>query len=99
MVTENEVGAGSTKTVVELSIKDLRTVVSDIMKEERTKATEEAKRTKQGVEIYTRSEVAHLLNVSYPTLHRWNKIGYLIPVKAGRKVHYLKSDVENLLTK
>lgn len=98
MSTKNLIGTGSTKTVVELSMNDLRTVVGDMLREERAKAAEEAKKA-QTVEIYTRKEVAELLNVSLSNLSRWDKIGYLKPVKAGRKAHYLKSDIQNLISK
>lgn len=33
-------------------------------------------------------EVAETLNVSRCTLNRWNKDGYLVPIKIGRKVFY-----------
>lgn len=98
MRTANLMGTGSTKTVVELSMNDLREVVGDVLREERAKAAEEAKKA-QTVDIYTRKEVAELLNVSFATLNRWEKIGYLKPVRAGRKVHYLKSDIQNLISK
>ena len=44
-------------------------------------------------------EAATLLNVTSVTLWRWGKIGYLKPVKAGRKVFYWKSSISNLLKK
>ena len=91
-------GATNTKTVVELSLNDLREVIGDVFREERAK---EAKETHKAgaVEIYSRKEVARLLNVSFATLNRWEKCGYLTPVRAGRKVHYLKSDIQGLILK
>lgn len=38
-------------------------------------------------------EVAETLNVSRCTLNRWNKDGYLIPIKIGRKVFYRQNDI------
>lgn len=98
MTTTNLAAASNTKTVVELSMNDLRAVVGDVLREERAKAAEEAKKA-QEVQMYSRLEVAKLLNVSFATLNRWEKTGYLIPVRAGRKVHYLKSDIQNLISK
>ena len=86
------------RTVIELSIDDLRSVVGDVLREERQKAAEEARKGNTP-DILSRREVCKLLNVGFSTLWRWEKIGYLIPVKAGRKVHYLKTDVDKLISK
>lgn len=61
---------------------------------------------KQGIEIgmkqytekkyLTQKEAAEKLNVSENTLWRWNKTGYLTPVKVGNSVYYRLSDIENL---
>lgn len=42
-------------------------------------------------------EVCKLLNVSKPTLWRWEKIEYLIPIRIGKKVRYKLSEVENTI--
>ncbi len=47
--------------------------------------------------LLSADEAASTLNVSSVTMWRWAKIGYLKPVKAGRKVHYWQSAIENLL--
>lgn len=44
-------------------------------------------------------EVATKLNVTRVTLWRWEKSGYLVPKKVGRKPFYLRSQVERLLRK
>ncbi len=41
-------------------------------------------------------EAAKELQVTKPTLWRWDKIGYLQPVKIGRKCLYRLSDINNL---
>ncbi|MFP5155311.1 helix-turn-helix transcriptional regulator [Bacteroides clarus] len=41
-------------------------------------------------------EVAETLNVSRCTLNRWNKDGYLIPIKIGRKVFYRQNDINEI---
>lgn len=41
-------------------------------------------------------EVAETLNVSRCTLNRWNKDGYLIPIKIGRKVFYRQNDINKI---
>lgn len=42
-------------------------------------------------------EVCKLLNVSKPTLWRWEKIEYLIPIRVGKKVRYKLSEVKNTI--
>lgn len=42
-------------------------------------------------------KVAEMLSVSKPTLWRWEKIGYLKPVRIGGKVRYKMSEVKKLL--
>lgn len=44
-------------------------------------------------------EVAAKLKVTKVTLWRWEKAGYLVPKKVGRKPLYLRSQVEKLLRK
>ena len=58
-----------------------------------------AKRTEDSAtEAYlTSKEVARMLGVSYCTLWRWNKSGYLCHVKCGRKSLYKKSDIDKLI--
>lgn len=43
------------------------------------------------------NEVMRILKVSRNTLYRWNKDGYLKPVKVGGGIRYHKSDIEKLL--
>ena len=47
--------------------------------------------------LLSADEAASLLKVGSVTLWRWAKMGYLKPVKAGRKVHYWQSAIDNLL--
>lgn len=42
-------------------------------------------------------EVCKILNVSRGTLWRWNKEGYLKPVKIGRKSFYKQKDIAGLI--
>lgn len=39
-------------------------------------------------EMLTRSEAAKFLHVSVQTLSNWERMNYLIPVRAGRRVLY-----------
>lgn len=44
-------------------------------------------------------EVAAKLNVTKVTLWRWEKSGYLVPKKVGRKPYYLTSQIKSLMRK
>lgn len=46
------------------------------------------------MEYYTREETSGILRVSYPTLHRWEKEKCLNPIRIGRKVLYLRNEVD-----
>jgi len=46
----------------------------------------------------TKKEVAKLLKVSICTVNNYSKAGYLRPLGIGRRVLFLRSDVENSLT-
>ena len=47
----------------------------------------------------TADAAAMQLGVTKISLWRWAKMGYLSPVKAGRKVFYWQSDIDKLLKK
>ena len=58
----------------------------------------EQKLTDAAAETYPSADkVAEMLSVSKPTLWRWEKSGYLIPVRIGGKVRYKMSDVKRIL--
>ncbi len=48
-------------------------------------------------ELLTRKEVCTILQCSMTTLWHWNNKGILIPIRTGRNVRYLKSDIENFI--
>ena len=46
--------------------------------------------------LITKKEVMQGFNISHTTLWKWEKIGYLIPIKVGKRVYYRRSDIEKL---
>lgn len=48
-------------------------------------------------ELLTRKEVAKILRVSYPTIHRWEESKILKSIKIGGVKRYKLSDIQNLL--
>jgi len=54
--------------------------------------------TDANTETYPSSDkVAEILDVSKPTLWRWRKQNYLVPISVGGKIRYRMSDVKRLL--
>lgn len=47
--------------------------------------------------LLTKKEVLEKFNVCHTTLWNWERKGYLISVKVGKKVCYRQSDVERLI--
>ncbi len=45
----------------------------------------------------TREEACKIFNRSYSTLLRWEKDGYLVPVKIGKTPLYKMSDIKDIL--
>ena len=43
-------------------------------------------------------DVCEMLNVSKPTLWRWEKLEYLLPLRVGGKVRYKLSEVKQILS-
>jgi len=52
---------------------------------------------KQDVEYLTREQVMKKLNIVPSTLWRWNKRGYLVPIKVGGENRYKSTDIERIL--
>ena len=53
-----------------------------------------AEHPKEQDDLLTIEQVSEYLGVTKPTLHRWNKLGYLTRFHVGRKVRYRRADVE-----
>jgi len=86
--------------MINLSIDDLSKLIKDCFKEQ-LKNIQESKitePTKSETDFLTRKEVKNILNVSYPTLWKYNNEGTLkVKKKIGRRVYYSKQDLNNLL--
>lgn len=51
------------------------------------------------VALVTKKEVMLGFKVSHTTLWKWQKTGYLTPVKVGKKVYYRREDIMSLTNK
>ena len=47
--------------------------------------------------LITKKEAMTGFNVSHTTLWKWQKSGYLVPVKVGKRVYYRRADIESLI--
>lgn len=52
---------------------------------------------KRGTILYTQQEVVDKLKVDPSTLWRWQKRGYLVPVKVGGENRYRSTDIDKIL--
>lgn len=93
MVQENQ-----PTTLLMVNEVQLKNIVKDTLREvmEQTKA--ETMAAKEEATL-SRVEVEQILKVNKQTLYRWEKIGYLKPKRAGRRLLYFKSDIDALLQK
>ncbi len=60
-------------------------------------AREEQQLGQQPEKFMTPTEVAGAFGVTKNTLWRWDRLGYLKPVRCGRRLHYKRSEVMALL--
>lgn len=52
---------------------------------------------KASARLLTKEQVMHILSVSAPTLWRWGKVGYLVPVEVGGQVRYRSQDIDAIV--
>lgn len=77
---------------------ELRKIVANAISEERQRIQKENDEAKE-IACLSRADVAKMLSVNVNTLWRWARDGYLSPKRVGRRVLYLKSDVERIINK
>ena len=80
-------------------MKALQTLLSPIIKEVVLATIDEQREKQPSVKDdvrLTAAAAAEQLNTTKITLWRWAKQGYLSPIKIGRKVYYLQSEINKL---
>ena len=78
--------------------KDVEVLASSLYLKIKKEIQDEMEANKEKPSIL-RKEAAKMLNVTLPTLHRWAKAGYLVPVKIGNKILYRMSDIDAFLNR
>lgn len=81
-----------------ISEDQLKQMITNAILEAKEQAEEERKSSEE-VAAMSRNEVAAMLKVSVHTLWRWARDGYLVPKRVGRRVLYLKSDIDKIIQK
>lgn len=81
-----------TNTLLVLNKNDLQELVFSLLDEWQSKQQQ-----KPEEKYLSREEVCELLSVTKPTLWRWAKRGYLMPVKVGNRPLYRQSDIDKLM--
>lgn len=93
MTIEQLVKNGNSNLQIVVGIMELKEFAIEIANEVLS-----AKIEKKTDEIYYTSEqTANRLQVDKSTLWRWNKAGYLSPIKVGGKIRYRESDIKKAM--
>lgn len=48
-------------------------------------------------ELIIKKDLMKGLNISHTTLWKWEKTGYLVPVKVGKRTYYRREDIQKLI--
>lgn len=69
--------------------------VLELLKESLTNGSENTQ--KDGLNLYTISELVDLFTTTRPTIYSWIDNGDLIPIKIGGRVYFNQKDIEQML--
>lgn len=96
-LTELLKSADGAHITISVGLPDLRQLLKEVV-ESNQKHLEQVKEALSEEELYTPAEAQKKLGVkARSTFFRWEKAGYLFPVRIGGQVRYKKSDIERLL--
>lgn len=82
----------ATTTMYVISAADLKQFAEDLIT-----SVIQRTRDKDNDILLTRQATAEMLDVTLPTLWRWEREERLLPIHIGRKVRYRKSEVRKIL--
>ena len=77
------------------NLHDLRELFAEWREEQREKELKQVQMMEKD-KYLTTDEVCEMLQVTKPTLWRWQQLNYLVPTKVGRKNFYKQSDIDAL---
>ena len=81
---------------VSISVADL-VEANNLLIEETRRRLEQTIADEKAETYLSKEKVMEILEVSSPTLYRWQKAGYLVPICIGGKRRYRKSDINRIL--
>ncbi len=102
LVTEVRKGKGNVSlTLTDTGVVAFAKAFLQAMKEEVSVANNSSKKLYPGndPEMISKKDIMEGLGISHTTLWKWQKLGYLVPVKVGRKVYYRRADIIKLTDK
>ena len=88
--------SGQSNLIIQVRGEDLLKFTEDIMERAAENERLRIENEEQRDILIPKEQVLTMLGVCDATLWQWSKRNYLVPVKAGRKVMYRKSDIDKL---
>lgn len=88
--------SGQSNLIIQVRGEDLLKFTEDIMERAAENERLRIENEEQRDILIPKEQVLAMLGVCDATLRQWSKRNYLVPVKAGRKVMYRKSDIDKL---
>ena len=97
MGIQNLIADSGTSQLLLVSLNDLKEVCSHLYNEERLR--QEKLKAQENDGLIDSKQVKEILNVKDGALWKWNKRGYLCPLKIGSRNFYRREDVDRILGK
>lgn len=83
-------------TLMQLSVQDIKSLITEIIREELKKITPPTEPTK-GMVLLSKKEVAKYLSISLTSLDKFIKQGLIKPIKMGSLIRFDKYELEESL--
>ena len=97
MDIQNLIADSGTSQLLLVSLNDLKEVCSHLYNEERLR--QEKLKAQENDGLIDSKQVKEMLNVKDGALWKWNKRGYLCPLKIGSRNFYRSEDIDRILGK
>lgn len=88
--------SGQPNLIIQVRGEDLLKFSEDIMQRAAENERERIEQQKDKDVLIPKDKVMEMLGICDTTLWQWGKRNYLVPVKAGRKIMYRKTDIDKL---
>lgn len=94
----NQIIAGTPGVMIVVGAADLKEAIAEMWESHKEETARAIRRHRERPTI-SRTDAATALGVDTSTLWRWERMGYLVPVRIGTKVLYRASDIEEMLNR